>query len=365
MSWESFLVTQIAGNSIRDYIITVAVFVLLLSALRIFKGVIVAKLKKFAARTKMEFDDVFVEAVETLGWPFYILLALFISIQYLQLAHWIDRTIYYASLIIATYYFGKVSGRVIRYIAKKVHNRNHPSDDPPNSAVVSFFIVTVNIILWAIVIILILDNFGYNVTTLVAGLGIGGIAIAFALQSVLSDLFASVSIYFDKPFEVGDFIVVDNDSGHVQKIGLKSTRIKTQQGQELIVSNKMLTEQRVNNYKRMERRRVLFSVGVTYETPLAKLKKIPGMITEIIEKTPNATPSRVHFKEYGDFSLNYEIVYHVEYQGNIDTQASNSYNKEINIYMDTQQAINFGIAEAFKKEKIEFAYPTQVVYMRK
>jgi len=199
---------------------------------------------------------------------------------------------------------------------------------------------------------LVLQNLGYEISALVAGLGISCIAVAFALQNILSDIFASFSIYFDKPFKTGDFIVVGNDMGVVNKIGIKSTRIRALQGHEIVISNKELTGSRVHNYKKMERRRVLFSIGVEYGTPVAKLKKIPKIIKDSIEAQESTTFDRVHFKEFGDFSLLFEIVYYVE---------SGDYTN----YRDIQQEINFSIAEKFKKSKIEMAFPTTTVHVRK
>ena len=206
--------------------------------------------------------------------------------------------------------------------------------------------------LWIVGVLLILQNLGINVTSLIAGFGIGGVAVALAAQAVLGDLFASFSIFVDKPFTVGDYISIGTESGTVQKIGIKSTRIKTLTGNELIISNNDLTSARVNNYKRMQSLRISFSVGVLYETGAEKLEKIPNIIKEVIEKTDQAKFSRVHFKSFGDFSLIYEIVYLVEVS-------------DYDVYMDVQQEINLGIYKEFEKEGIEFAYPTQTILLNK
>ena len=199
---------------------------------------------------------------------------------------------------------------------------------------------------------MVLSNLGYNVTTLVAGLGIGGLAIAFALQKVLEDIFSSVSIYFDKPFEIGDFIIVGEQMGVVKKIGIKSTRIQALQGEEIVISNRELTSVRIQNFKRMEKRRVAFSFGVLYSTSNAKLKKAIEMVKKIVEKAEHADLDRVHFKAFGSSSLDFEVVYYLK-------------SRDYNVYMDTQQEINFAIKEAFEKEKIEFAYPTQTIHLAK
>jgi len=196
---------------------------------------------------------------------------------------------------------------------------------------------------------MLLSNIGINVSSLVASLGIGGIAIALAAQSVLGDIFSAFSIYIDKPFQVGDYIDLGGKTGTIKKIGLKNTRIKTLQGQELIVPNTELTNSHVENYKRMTKRRVAFSVGVTYDTPSKKLEKIPDMVSKVLEKVEGAELDRVHFMSFGDFSLNYDIVYFVN-------------SREYTQYADRQQQINLALFKAFEKAEIEFAFPTQTIY---
>ncbi|NOQ97827.1 MAG: mechanosensitive ion channel [Calditrichae bacterium] len=208
------------------------------------------------------------------------------------------------------------------------------------------------LVLWSVIALLILDNLGIDITTLVAGLGITGIAVALAVQNILGDLFASLSIVLDKPFVIGDFIIIDNYLGSVEHIGLKTTRLRSISGEQLVMSNSDLLNSRIRNFKRMYERRVLFSLGVTYQTPLEKLQLIPSMIKEIIVKQEHARFDRAHFKEYGDFSLNFEIVYWVQ-------------KPEYITYMNTQQAINIEIFKQFEEQGIEFAYPTQTLFMTK
>lgn len=206
------------------------------------------------------------------------------------------------------------------------------------------FIVTV-------VVLAVLDNIpGVEVTTLIAGLGIGGIAVALALQSVLGDLFASLSISLDQPFVIGDFIIVDDFLGAVEHIGLKTTRIRSLGGEQLIFSNTDLLKSRIRNYKRMQQRRVPFTVGVIYQTPAAKLRKIPDIFKKQLELFDDVHFDRAHFKAYGAYSLDFEFVYYVH---------TGDYNR----YMDIQQAINLGLYEAFEKEGIKFAYPTRTLFI--
>jgi small-conductance mechanosensitive channel len=213
-------------------------------------------------------------------------------------------------------------------------------------------VITVVIFIIAFIIILnTLELQGVLETTLV-GFGVGGIAVAFALQSTLSDVFSAFSIYFEHPFEIGDFIVVGEYSGTVKNIGIRATRIQLLQGEELIMSNKELTTASIRNFRKLETRRITFEIGVTYDTSLEKLKKIPTIITDIIGNTENAKLDQVHFTEFGDFSLKFLVIYYV---------LAGDYN----LYLGTQEKINFAIKEAFEKEKIEIAFPTSVTYLKK
>lgn len=213
-----------------------------------------------------------------------------------------------------------------------------------------FIFIGARVVVWAVVLLLVLDNFGVNVTALVAGLGIGGIAIALAVQSTLGDLLCSLSIILDKPFEVGDFIVTGDVLGTVEKIGIKSTRIRSLTGEQIVVSNSDLISSRIRNFKRMQERRIVFSFGVIYQTPPDKLRAIPAMVREIIESNEMCRYDRCHFKAFGSSSLDFETVYYV-------------LSSDFNIYMDTQQYINVNIFERFAKEGIEFAYPTQTLFI--
>jgi small-conductance mechanosensitive channel len=189
-------------------------------------------------------------------------------------------------------------------------------------------------------------------TGAVVGLGVGGIAIAFAVQNQLGDILGTFSIYFDRPFEIGDFIVVGDYSGTVKSIGIRSTRITLLQGEELVISNRELTSASVRNFRKLEKRRVTFIMGVEYDTPLVKLKKIPGIIGDIIKNVPTADLDRVNFTEFGDFSLKFLVIYYVN-------------SPDYGNYLETQQTINFAIKEAFEQEGIGIALPTSSIYLKK
>jgi small-conductance mechanosensitive channel len=198
--------------------------------------------------------------------------------------------------------------------------------------------------------LLVLENLGVDITALVAGLGIGGIAVALAAQNVLADLFASVSILLDKPFEVGDTIHVGDMIGTVQNIGIKTTRLRSVTGEQLVMSNSDLLRERIRNYKRMTERRALFTVSVTYDTPVATLEKIPQLVRAIVEAQPNTRFDRAHLHSFGDSSLDFEVAYFI-------TRA------EYMVFMDVQQIINLSLLRQLQELGVSFAFPTRTVHL--
>ena len=223
--------------------------------------------------------------------------------------------------------------------------------DPAATTTVSLLGFAARVVVWTLALLIALDQLGFNVTALVAGLGIGGIAVALALQNILGDLFASMAIVLDKPFQVGDFVIVGEHAGTVEKVGLKTTRVKSLSGEQLVFANAQLLNAQIRNYKKMQERRIAFAVGVTYETPLEKLRAIPDWLRAAVEAQPDTRFDRAHFKSYGDFSLDFEIVYYV-------------LSADYAAYMNAQQAINLAIFDKFAREGVEFAYPTRTLYIR-
>ncbi len=206
-------------------------------------------------------------------------------------------------------------------------------------------------LLWSLILVLLLENAGVDLSALLAGLGIGGIAVALAVQNILGDLFCFAAIVFDKPFEQGDFLVVGEQRGTVEKIGIRTTRVRSLDGEQLVFANNDLVSSRIRNFKRMQERRVVFQLGVIYETAPEKLRRIPQLIASIINEIPGTRFDRAHFAGFGDFSLNFEIVYYV---------LDSDYNR----YMDIQQTINLALCERLALDGIEFAYPSQTVFVR-
>lgn len=342
---------QFLNNSILEWLIALGLAVIVFIGLKIVKSLLQHKLAQLAKKTKTDIDDLVVTVLKRTKFFFPLVLALFSASHLLNLPKMIAG-IFYTLFIMTLLLQGGIWGvGIISFITDR-YKREKLAADAASVTTFSALGFLGKIVLWSAILLLALDNLGFNITTLVAGLGISGIAIALAVQSILGDLFASLSIVLDKPFVLGDFIIVDNHLGSVEHIGLKTTRIRSLSGEQLIFSNNDLLQSRIRNFKRMAKRRRIFMLGVTYQTPAEKLEKIPGMIKEMIEAQELTSFDRAHFKDFGDFSLNFEVVYWI---------SSPDYNQ----YMDTQQAINLLIYNRFAEEGIEFAYPTQTLFMEK
>lgn len=353
---NNFLTTTYYHNLGKEYILAILIFVGILIILKIFKTIIIVRLKKLVQRSKTDFDDAILNIISNIKPPFYFLIALYLGIKSLVLPDLADKIVSILFLLVVVYEVISALQKIVEFATFKMINKKGKEDEEANKSAIRTLSVVIKIILWSLGLILILGNLGVDVTSLIAGLGIGGIAIALALQNVLGDIFASFSILIDKPFQVGDFIKIGDDLGVVEKIGIKTTRIRTPDGQQLIIGNKELTEARVQNFKRLEKRRACFTLGVIYETEKEKLEKIPELIKQIISTSSKeglkVEFDRCHFKSFGDFSLNFEVAFYVNTQ---------DYKK----YLDAVQEINLKIFDVFKKNEIGFAYPTNVQYEKK
>lgn len=220
----------------------------------------------------------------------------------------------------------------------------------PASATATTLTFLLRTVVWVIVLLTILSNLGVNITAFVASLGIGGIAIALAVQNILSDLFASLSIALDKPFETGDFIISGELLGTVEYIGIKTTRVRSLSGEQIVISNAELLKRLIRNYKRMNERRALFNFGVTYDTPVEQLEVLPGIVKEIVEGLPETRFDRAHFAKFGADSLDFEVVYHM-------------LQPDYALFMDTQQKINLQLMRACEARGISFAFPTRTLHI--
>lgn len=315
------------------------------------RRILLGQLGPWARRTDNAVDDLFVEVIRrTRSW-FLLLLSLIAGASVLPLRPPVSGIIHVLTLVIvglqAGLWLTTLCGGVLRLWVG-----GSTADGNSAKATLGALRFLIHLVIWSAVTLLVLANLGVDVTALVAGLGVGGVAVALAVQNILGDLFASLSIVLDRPFAVGDFIIVDDMMGTVERIGLKTTRVRSLFGEQLVFSNANLLGARIRNYQRMRERRIVFSVGVTYQTPPDLLKAIPGIIKECVVAAPMTRFDRAHFKEFGDFALQFETVYYV-------------LDPDYNRYMDIQQEINLGLAERFADRGIEFAYPTQTLFLER
>lgn len=337
---------------VKRVLIALLVLVSVFVALKIVKKFVLVRLNRWSNKTDTKLDDVLVDLLESLNGPFFALSGLYISLRYLGLSKfWLNLVLAMLILALTISLANNTRRFLIHYFKeKKAKKAEQDYNQKFDESMIQLFGILLAVALWIVGILSIFGLFGINIDTLLGTLGIGGIAVAFAMQNVLADIFASFSIYFDRPFSIGDFIIVGQDKGTVENIGIKSTRIKSLEGEELVLSNKELTEARIRNYKRMERRRVLFTIGVDYSTSNEKLKLIPDLIRNIFKDLSICTLDRVHFKSFNVYSLDFEIVYFID-------------SPEYIVYMDIQQKVNLEIKQAFEREGIKFAFPTQVLFL--
>jgi small-conductance mechanosensitive channel len=338
------------GNMVLDYLIAAGSILLSWIILKLIRKWVIVFLKKLSKRTATNFDDILVRAVDKFVIPYVYLIINYNIINQLNLSLKVEKVLDVAIIVVTVYFIARlinfmIHGAVLLYMEQK----NEP---PERIKQLNGILIVVKVLVWGMGILMLIDNLGYDVTTIVAGLGVGGIAIALAAQNILSDLFSYFVIFFDKPFEIGDFIIVGDNAGTVERIGIKTSHVRSIDGEQLIMPNAELVKEVIRNFKRLQRRRIVFSIGAVYYTPAEKLKLIPGILKEIIDKQENATFDRAHLKSFGDFSINYEIVYYVE-------------SPDYLVYMNTHHAISISVFEKFEKEKIEFAFPTQTLFVNK
>ena len=339
----------VAGALLVDWLKALGVWAALSGLFIGLRWVLANRLTALAQRTRTHLDDIVANVLHRTRAYFLVGLAFYAAAAIVQLPSVVIRwggLIAFVLLLlqIVRWGIGLITLYVERYRQQKL------DQDPAAVTSMQALGFIGRLALWTLVLLVALDNFGVDITALIASVGIAGVAIGLAVQNILGDLFASLSIVLDKPFVVGDFIIVDNYLGTVEYIGLKSTRIRSLTGEQLIFSNSDLLKSRVRNFKRMQERRVAFTIGVVYQTPKEKLEKIPQMIQEAIESQELVRFDRAHFKEFGPSSLNFEAVYWV-------------LSPDYTVYMNIQQAINLALVSRFAQEGIEFAYPTQTLYV--
>ena len=338
----------VLGLALIDWLELFGITLLVTLALVLVRRVFFGRFAALADRTKNRVDDVVAELLHGMRTWFLLVIAFYLAVEFIAAdapaIPWLQRVIFVGFIFQVGLWGNDLIKMVMGWYVEARENEASQITAAKAMSLVA------RLVLWSLVLLSLLDNFGIDVTALVAGLGIGGIAIALAVQNVLADLLAYVSIVADQPFVYGDFLVVGEYSGTVEHIGIKTTRIRSLSGEQIVFSNNDLLGSRVRNYKRMNERRALFTIGVVYDTPHEVLAELPAVFKEAVEAQENTRFDRAHLKNFGDFSINFEVVYYMLIP-------------DYAVYMDTQQAINLAIHRVFTDRGIEFAFPTQTLHV--
>ena len=344
------LLIEFGGNTLQSWLIACVITLAVLLFVGIIRHLTLRQLNRLEANTKVAVWRILAAVVKRSKWLSIFILALFMGAIVISMPDKLRATINNMAMMVLLIQAGLWATAALR-VSVEQYRQQQLSKDPASVTTINLLNYIGRIAIWALVVLLLLDNLGVNITALVAGLGVGGIAVALALQTILGDLFSSLSIVLDKPFVLGDFLVVGDLMGSVEYVGLKTTRLRSLSGEQLVFSNSDLLKSRIRNFGRMYERRVPFDLGVTYQTPRDKLIKIPKIIREAVEKQAKTRFDRSNFKEYGSFALVFETVYYV-------------LGPDYNEFMNIQEAINLHIHECFEEEGIAFAYPTQTLFVQ-
>jgi len=348
-----FLERSLLGNTLWQWIVSLSVGLLAIALLALARSIAVRRLRRMAEGSSRTGLALAVELVSGTGWWFLCVVGLYLAMSGLSLQPALERVIRFIVVGGVALQVGGWANSVIvflihRYLQKRGRERGE-TDGAVETTMVAVRFISLFVV-YSLVVVIAADNLGFNVTALITGLGVGGIAVALAVQNVLGDLFSALSIVLDKPFVVGDFIVVGPQMGTVEHIGLKSTRVRALSGELLVFRNTDLLASRIQNFKRMQERRVEFKIGVTYQTPPDVLADLPGVIRAAITEQQNVRFDRAHFARFADSALELAAVYYV-------------LSPDYNSYMDIQQRINLALLRRFGEMGVQFAFPSQTLYI--
>jgi small-conductance mechanosensitive channel len=347
---SEFFGLTFVGNTLAVWSVALGITLAVALSLFIARTVIARRLRRLAARTATEVDDVAVDLLERSRYYFIVAVAIAAGSVVLDLPPAVSNAIRIVTIIAITVQTAVWGNGVITFWLKSYAARRAAIDGSSVTTIAAFGVLA-RAVLWAVVVLVAIDNLGYDITALVTGLGITGVAVALAVQNILGDLFGALSIVVDKPFVIGDNIAVDSIVGTVEHIGLKTTRLKSVSGEQVIFSNSDLLKSRIRNFKRQEERRVVLVVGVAYDTPLPTVARIPAMLREIVEAQHQVRFDRAHFFRYGESSLDFETVYYV-------TTA------DYMTHMNIQQAILLEILTRLEALGVSVPYPTRTLLMK-
>jgi small-conductance mechanosensitive channel len=336
------------GNSVTEWLIAGFIGAAVWTGLWILRKLIASRYKGYASARNPTVIRLIAYLIGNTKQILFLAIALDAAQGTLSFPPRIQHIVSNIVLLLLLVQVGLWAGRTLRfYLATKEAERGADQVFAGSLDIINF---VSGMLIWSLLILVALDNFGVNITALLAGLGVGGVAVALALQNVLGDLFASLSIALDKPFVVGDSLTIDTFVGKVEHIGIKTTRLRSEGGEQIILSNADILKSRVRNYGRAPELRALATIRVAYSTPLEKIKAIPALLESIVREYEHARFERCHLKTLGDSSLLFELSYFVR-------------QPSANPLLDLQQAVNYRILDAFKGLGVEFAYPAQFVVL--
>lgn len=336
------------GNTVLAYTLAAGGIFLCWAVIRILRRLVLKRIRNWTSRTKSQYDDILFGTIERFILPYLYLLINYNIITTLNIDPRLLRVLKVAIAVVTVYYIVRLLNFVIHVSVTGIMRRRNETEQRMKQ--LTGILNVVKAIMWLMGILVLFDNLGYNVTTVVAGLGVGGIAIALAAQTVLADLFSYFTIFFDRPFEIGDAISVGNENGTIEYIGIKTTRLRSLSGEQLVMSNADLTKNTIHNFKRQQERRVAFRLAIAYQTDQALLLKVPEVVKAIIQQQKDVRFDRAHLLSFGEYSINYEIVY---------IKLSADYNQ----YMDTHQQVLYRILQTFQEMGIAFAVPSQRIFL--
>ena len=336
---------QLFGNPLSAWALALLAFLVTFTVLPLIRSYVSRRARREAGATHSVVVELILKLIPGTSRLFLWIVAIKAAESFLTLPPAVHRALTVLVLVVVWVQIGLWAMAIVHYVLDRQHRRRGEQDTGFKSslAVISFI---AGLGIWSIVALLALDNLGVNITALVAGLGIGGIAIALAVQTILGDLLASLSITLDKPFTVGDNIVVDDCSGQVEHIGIKSTRVRSVNGEQIILSNADLLRSRLRNFGRMDERRSAQLIGIAYETPRDKVAQIAGIVEAVIRRQTGVRFERCYFKEFGAYALCFEAIYFV-------------LKPRLGALLEVQHDINLQLLEAFEINGIEFAYTTK------
>ena len=338
------------GNTIGRWAWAATLLVVGILLLYIVRRLVMSRLERVAKRTNTQVDDVGVDLLRRTRFFFVLALAVQAASYVLVLDGGI-RDLIHKAVVVAVAIQVMLWGSGLVTFGIEQYSRRHAEAGGASPTTVTALSYLGRFLLFLVILIVALSNMGIQVTALVTGLGVGGIAIALAVQNILGDLFGALSIVVDKPFVIGDSIAVDNFDGTVEHIGLKTTRLRANSGEQVVFSNQDLLRSRIRNFKRMNERRVILSLNVVYETAPEVAERVPGMIAEIVRAQPHARFDRSHLKRLAESGMEFETVYFVT-------------TPDYLVFMDTQQAVNFAIVRRFAEAGVAIALPTRAVVVR-